>query len=393
MTADLKDLFDQAGRNPPARALDADAVLQRGRRFRNRRITGAVAAVVVVTLALGVGLASQRRLSAAPLPTAPTLGSLGRLAYGAHGDIYVTDSHGRNRVRIANGVPADGGPACRNYWNPFWSPDGRYLAYRGGGHSGSCQETVNISDPGGHRVASFPGSGWLISWSPDSTRVATWVRFGHTIGIYGLDGVRQALLTVPPGVMEPGDFDPVWSPDGASLMVPGGVEIPVDGSAPRVLPADDPRSRDSAHYSPDGSRVAWLHYGFPGGYTRITASLVVAGADGSQARVLIQAGVQGFVWSPTGDRIAFESVTDGGRTSELRMVDVASGTVTSLADGGGADALGVIEFSPEGDQILFSRTGAKGVTSLWSVQADGSDPHQLVAGSGSGDWQSLSPAR
>ncbi len=38
---------------------------------RNRRITGAVAAVVIVTLALGVGLASQRRLSAAPLPTAP----------------------------------------------------------------------------------------------------------------------------------------------------------------------------------------------------------------------------------------------------------------------------------------------------------------------------------
>ena len=38
---------------------------------RNRRITGAVAAVVVVTLAVGVGLASQRRLSAAPLPTRP----------------------------------------------------------------------------------------------------------------------------------------------------------------------------------------------------------------------------------------------------------------------------------------------------------------------------------
>ena len=28
MTADLQDLFDQAGRNPPPRALDADAVLQ-----------------------------------------------------------------------------------------------------------------------------------------------------------------------------------------------------------------------------------------------------------------------------------------------------------------------------------------------------------------------------
>ena len=68
MTADLQDLFDQAGRNPPTRALDADAVLRRARRSRNRRITGAVAATVAVTLALVVGLASQRRLSADPVP-------------------------------------------------------------------------------------------------------------------------------------------------------------------------------------------------------------------------------------------------------------------------------------------------------------------------------------
>ena len=73
MTADLQDLFDQAGRNPPTRALDADAVLHRARarRSRNRRTIGAVAATVAVTLALVVGLASQRRLSADPDPVAP----------------------------------------------------------------------------------------------------------------------------------------------------------------------------------------------------------------------------------------------------------------------------------------------------------------------------------
>ena len=104
---------------------------------RNRRITGAVAAVVVVTLALGVGLASQRRLSAAPLrapgPTAQTHASLGRLAYGINGDIYLADADGRNPVRIANGAPA-AGPACWGLLGegPMWSPDGRYLAYRGG---------------------------------------------------------------------------------------------------------------------------------------------------------------------------------------------------------------------------------------------------------------------
>jgi DNA-binding beta-propeller fold protein YncE len=69
MTADLQDLFDRAGRNPPASALDPDAVLRRAaRRSRGRRITAAVAAALVVVLAVGVGLASQHR--AEPLPPA-----------------------------------------------------------------------------------------------------------------------------------------------------------------------------------------------------------------------------------------------------------------------------------------------------------------------------------
>src|SRR5690349_16807859 len=88
---------------------------------RNPRITGAVAAVAVVTLALGVGLASQRRLSAAPLPTPShskpgTHASLGRLAYGIDGDIYVADWDGRHPVRIAH---APQGRACG------YSVDGR----------------------------------------------------------------------------------------------------------------------------------------------------------------------------------------------------------------------------------------------------------------------------
>ena len=95
--------------------------------------------------------------------------------------------------------------------------------------------------------------------------------------IYGLDGVRQALLTMPPGWHAPGDVDPVWSPDGASLLVPGGAEIPVDGSTPRQHSVDDPRSQLTATYSPDGAEIAYIS----------RDGLGVAAADGSQARVLI----------------------------------------------------------------------------------------------------------
>ena len=64
-----------------------------------------------------------------------------------------------------------------------------------------------------------------------------------------------------------------------------------------------------------------------------------------------------------------------------------------LADMGGAYTFTSIKFSPEGDQILFTRTDATGASSLWSVHADGSDPHRLVAGTGWGDWQTLIPTR
>jgi Tol biopolymer transport system component len=308
----------------------------------------------------------------------------GKLAYGLNGDIYVANWDGSDPVRIANGTPF--GPANDSYWGEghLWSPDGRYLAYRrdtGGG--GSHRETVFISDPRGHLVASFPGQGWLISWSPDSTRVASWVRLGRTIGIYGLDGVRQRLLTLPQGLMAPGDFDPVWSPDGASLLVPRGVQIPLDGSAPRHLPAADPRSHWIVRYSPVGARVAYSDYVSP-------TELVVAVADGSQARVLVPGVVENAVWSPTGDRIAFDAPTGKGMTAmgptnQIRVVDVASGKATPLTAGSKADR--VIGFSPDGNLVLFSRTNAKNRSSLWTVRTDGSAPQRLVTGTDWGEWQ------
>ena len=406
MSANLQDLFDQAGRNPPASTLDPDVVLRRARRSRNRRISGVVAATLVVTVALVVGLASQRHLSAtpdpvAPLPTTPVLGTLGRLAYAINGDIYVADGHGGNRVRIADGTPGVDGN-CPGYWGegPIWSPDGQYLAYRGDHLTAGdtpapdClwNRNVTISDASGERVASFPGDGWAVAWSPDSTRVAAWVDFygEHTLGIYGLDGVRQALLDVPSNIMTGGDWDPVWSPDGAWLLGPGGVVIPVDGSPPRKLPEGDPRSYSWYAYSPGGAAIAYIS---PDG-------LGVAAADGSRPRVLVPGGLGptwwslGPVWSPTGDRIAFVSVESGENV--LAVLDVASGAVDPLADmGGDRNTLGsVITFSPDGDQILYVRRDAtEDVASLWSVDTDGSGSHRLVPGSDWGDWQTLIPTR
>lgn len=338
----------------------------------------------------------MRALQTAPTPAdeptpTPTPGSLGALAYAVDGDVFVADWDGSNAVRIADGRPADDCGGTDEYWGegPIWSPDGRYLAYR---HNTDCAVPrgpwdVVISDRDGNVVTSFPSEGWQISWSPDSTRVAVWISAGKTIGVYGLDGKRQKALTVPPGMRAPGDFDPVWSRDGASLLVPHGVEIPLDGTTPRRFPSSDPRAYSDTTYSPDGSHVAYT----------VDGSLFVAAADGSRAQEVFRDRVWTTpAWSPTGDRIAFIS----GNGTELRLLDVATGTVTLLTETDGLDMLGAIagsrfEFSPEGDLILFSRTEDEGAgaSSLWTVNADGSDLRRLVAGTAWGDWLSLSPTR
>jgi Tol biopolymer transport system component len=241
--------------------------------------------------------------------------------------------------------------------------------------------------------------GWLVSWSPDSTRVATWVTLGRTIAIDGIDGVRQAEIDLPDGKAPTGDYDPVWSPDGRSVLIRLGPpspsriwEIPVDGRAPREVPDEDVRSEYDASWSTDGRRIAYVPY-------LESYSLVVANADGSPIRVLDGArasaaygpgdGPQygGAVLSPDGDRAAF-NVTSGPlyltsgenapRRYELGLVDVASGGVTTLYRPEGFDRVDPIEFSADGTRLLFRRS-SETTASIWSVDVDGSNARQLIA--------------
>jgi Tol biopolymer transport system component len=324
----------------------------------------------------------------------------GTLAYVLDGDVYVADSDGSNAVKIADGLPPED---CREgdlgeYWaeGPMWSPDGRYLAYR---HDTDCSDLaswpdVEISDAEGNVLATFPAQGWGVAWSPDSTRVAVWDRLYDppvidpfndppaTIGVYGLDGSRQTQLAMPSEWTsgDNGDGDPAWMPDGTSLRVHN-LEMPLDGSTPRKLLPPLPALRYSMiSYSPDGSRVA---------YVDRDMSLVVAAADGSDPRQVEERWVLDPVWSPTGDRIAFiySEEKDVYRSNELRVLDVATGEVTPLVGTGRSQDIWNIQFSPEGDRIVFVGWHPAGEPwGLWSVGVDGSDARLVIAGTAQGAW-------
>ena len=120
----------------------------------------------------------------------------------------MADGHGGNRVRIADGTPGVDGQ-LPGLWGegPIWSPDGRYLAYRGDYLTAgdtrppavSWNRNVTISDASGERVASFPATAGPSRGrpTPRASLPGSTSTERHTLGIYGLDGVRQALLDVP----------------------------------------------------------------------------------------------------------------------------------------------------------------------------------------------------
>ena len=371
--------------------------LLQGQMGRSRRSTRPVLLLVAaVLLAVVLGSAVLVGSGIVELPVLP--GSSGpRLAYGIEGDIYLGDWDGGNAVRVADGVAPDGGSSqCGTFSGEgsMWAPDGSHLAYRSWWND-ACPGEVHVRDPEGRLVASVPGSGWDVSWSPDSTRFATWVELWRTIGIYSLGGERQALLTVPPDCAGSGDHDPRWSPDGKSVVVPSWpCEIPIDGGTPLRLPTTDPRAHFAWSYSPDGTRVAYITSTSEDD-TAVDLSLVIAEASGTVLQVVREESApipyyHDLVWSPSGDRVLF-GWTPGSEdgiglhaASELRLVDIGTGQVTTIAAEPGVTP---IRFSPEGDRILFSTWDDEGYTGLWSMDADGSHMQLLVPDTGLGDWE------
>jgi hypothetical protein len=336
--------------------------------------------------------------AATPTPSAtapPTSGA--HLIYVLNGDLYVANADGSDTRFIAGDDPSDACGGAR-FDEGFVSPNGQYLAYRSG-LGQNCSETITISDLNGNELATFPGEGWVIGWAPDSTRLVTWLDFGYKVAVYGVDGARQAVLDG--SLMCCGDYDPIWSPDGAEsilIWARGTVwDIPIDGTEPRHLPANDPRSKAGnggfgVWYSPDRSRAVFVA---GGGGTPVdgtywaTGDLVIANADGSNGRVLIADTLATYfdsiVWSPSGDRIAFALLDEPNffgeepTSSELHVVDVGSGAVHTVK----APASGSARprsFSADESSVLFESHG------LWAVNVDGTGERLVLEGAADGAW-------
>ncbi len=202
-------------------------------------------------------------------------------------------------------------------------------------------------------VAELDGRAEALRWSPDGGRL---LLDGDATGdfevyVVEVDGGAVRNLSAAPGSSEGGA---TWSPDGQRVAyfsdVDGGFAgyvVPVEGGAPvRVTPPEQVVSW--LDWSPDGTRLAYAVTG-----TGVSSEVWVVGADGTGARRLTDLpGAAMPRFSPDGASVAVVGQDEGDATSEIYVVDVATGATERAGGSEHPDAFPT--WTADGDALYFT---------------------------------------
>ena len=314
---------------------------------------------------------------AAPaVPNIPTLGPTtnGWVAVAVdadqdRGDIYlVRPGEDARRLEVAGSDAAD--EAC-----PAWSPDGTRLLF--GRFTGSADTTSGHAElvivpvgpdgaVGAPTTIGLDGFGALDSLEPHPC--GTWAPDGRWVALRGpgevwvVDTQTGAIRRLPD--LRPIDLE--WRPGTDELAIAGdmGTNRAADWLSTPVSVYSV--STDKLHqlgsvvagnltWSPDGSTLAYE------GGDDSRAGLWLVDADGANERLLVAdlgKAIHGIgpVWSPTGDRIAYQRL-DGTSAEghEVVLVNVPDGTETVIEppkiDGWYPYS---VAWSPDGTTLLYT---------------------------------------
>ncbi len=148
--------------------------------------------------------------------------------YPAQAGIYVMNARdGSNRHRITSlspGVDWDGAPR--------FSPDGKHLAFTRFTSEGSAVHTIRLDGTGLQRLTPWDVNAGDADWSPDGMQLVFEANpTGFPRGsawVVGADGRHLKNLTPEPTIEGVGDgyADPVFSPDGRTILVLHGLFFP-----------------------------------------------------------------------------------------------------------------------------------------------------------------------
>lgn len=299
---------------------------------------------------------------------------------GAHFSIYEKLVGTEESVRLTNQPSID--------FNPVWSPDGRYIAFcriqRGetgiyiipalGGAERKVHET-RWEEREFYEVFWYFGR---LSWSPDGKLLAFSDRASSieptSIFLLSLDSLEVRRLTSP---QPPGDYNPVFSPDGRTLAFNRGSHgvtsiytIAVAGGEEERL-ISGPQYGWGLAWTPDGRDIVFAKAGWLAG----AGWLWKISAHGSEPQRL-QFGQEGTEPSIRGNQLVYarqlvnlniwKRKLDSGHSSRPSDRFIASTTMESGP-----------QFSPDGTRIAFESTRS-GAYEVWTCRGDGTDLIQLT---------------
>jgi Tol biopolymer transport system component len=185
--------------------------------------------------------------------------------------------------------------------------------------------------------------------------------------------VAAALVVLAVGGRKP--LPPPFGPadNGRIAYVSNGQlwTIEPNGSDPRAI-STGPGIKGLPMWSRDGTKIAYLVYG--DAYSRTTASLFIADADGSHARALAsnEEALRYASWSPTGQSIAFSHwITYPGQRDRIFVATLAGSDQARQVGDPDMSAYDPA-FSPDGARILFRSDLNETGFALQIMKADGS---------------------
>ena len=203
-------------------------------------------------------------------------------------------------------------------YNPDWSPDGNKLVFN---ESFGRVSTVKVNGDSLEQLTPDNKSLFSPAWSPRDDYIAMSSTSSDDAGLWIVKTDGSELTHVN----YPGGGSPDWSPDGNSIVFGDTLLsiIEIETGETRTLPLHG----GYPAWSPVGDRIAFIFYPGP-----LEAEVWTVGVDGSNPSMIHESGSQSS-WSPNGEQIAFHK-----------------------------------HWEYDGEMI----------TTLWIVNADGSDPHPLT---------------
>jgi Tol biopolymer transport system component len=262
--------------------------------------------------------------------------------------------------------------------------------------------SVRPDGSGEHQLTSGPGRHLCPNFSADGRWMAYCADTSGTFEIWTMkqNGAAHKQLTHLGGFA----IFPDISPDGSKIAFGGTVgsdpkeniyvvdSATGDGLTRLTNCATDACLNNYPVWSPDGTRIAFIHSEqFDADGNPVDEQVWVMNADGSNQHPLTSGGFpkdQVPDWSPDGSKIAYHSGTSvsGGiwvmnadGSNQHQLTGCAATDPSPCAQG---DDFGTA-WSPDGTKIAFLRSFILlGIANrpIYIMNADGSDQHQLLAG-------------